>query len=450
MEFDPRDIQAFHFRSYDFDESSGTARFRYSFDGKFDFTEVVHFDSTPKSLGPEESAALDRCLKFLHVAAGVSYFKAAVPETIVLDSYELSPEAADFFQDLYVQGLGEFAFQNDLDLAGRIVFPSRAGVEDAPSQLALDRGHVVPIGGGKDSLLTIELMKTAGIPLRLITIGNFELNEGLAAQAGLPLLKIRRTISPLLLQINEQGAYNGHVPITAILSFIFAAAAVLYGFDTVVMSNERSSSVGNLVREDGFEVNHQYSKSLRFERRFREFLRDHLLQQLNYFSLLRPLSELDIAKRFAKLTQYHRQFTSCNGNFRIQGAPPARWCLDCPKCRFVFLSLAPFLSKAELRDVFGANLLDEPSQIRGFEQLCGVGNPKPFECVGEVEESLAAMILLSKKPEWREDSVVDHFAQKVLPGIESPASLVSEALTESTEHFVPSRYLEILHGHPAA
>ena len=450
MQFDPRDIQAFHFRSYEFTESSGTARLHYSLDEKFDFTEVIQFGAMSNELGRDERAALDRCLKFLHLAAGISYFKAAVPEKIVLDGYELSPDEAEFFQALYVQGLGEFAFQNGLDLTGRIVFPSRPAVHDAPSPLVLDEGHVVPIGGGKDSLLSIELMKEARVPLRLITVGNFELNERLAARAGLPLIKITRTISPLLLEINAAGAFNGHVPITAVLSFIFAAGAVLYGFDTVVMSNERSSNVGNVIRADGFEVNHQYSKSLEFERRFRDFVRDHLLENFTYFSLLRPLSELSIAKRFSKLSQYHHEFTSCNGNFRIQGAQSGRWCLDCPKCRFVFLSLAPFLQKVDMEAIFGANLLDDSKQISGFEALCGVGQAKPFECVGEIEESLAAMIMLRDMPDWRCDRVVDHFVRIVLPGIESPDSLVSNALAESADHYVPGRYLEILHGHSTA
>ncbi len=445
MRFDPRQCSAFIFHGYEYDEHTGEARLHYSLDGEIRFTEVLRYHGAKSPLSERERHALDLCLKFLHLAAGVSYYKAAAPGTIVLDAYELSAPAASFFDHLYLHGLGEFAFENDLMLD--ISFPGSASAEEHASELQLPEAVVVPIGGGKDSLVTVEIMKqVARQPLRIITVGNQDLSTKLARKAGLPLIVIERRIDRSLLALNRAGAYNGHVPITAILSFLFASAAILYGYDTVVMSNERSANVGNLIREDGLEINHQYSKSLEFEARFATFLTDHALENLHFFSLLRPLSELAIAKRFSALTDYHPSFTSCNRNFRIDGPTAMRWCLNCPKCRFVFLCLAPFMPKSKLVAIFGGNLLDDETQIPGFDALCGFGDRKPFECVGEIEESRAAMLLLSAMEEWKEDKVIRRFISEKRASIDSPDALLERVMRPSPDHRVPGPYVELLVG----
>lgn len=450
MRFDPTQSKTFFFHSYEYDDLTGEARFHYSLDRKIRFTEVIRFAGANSSLDGPQREALQRGLRFLHLAAGISYFKAAVPGAIVVEGPPLSLSAARFFEHLYVHGLGEFAFENDLNLVGRISFPFSASAEDPASNIALPNAVAVPIGGGKDSLVTVELLRESGQPLTLVSVGNQELSRALAREARLPLIMIQRRIARSLLELNRAGAYNGHVPITAILSFVFAAASIVYGFDTLVMSNERSANVGNVIREDGFEVNHQYSKSLEFEKRFSQFIEDHLLTNLRYFSLMRPLSELAIAERFSTLRRYHGSFTSCNQNFRVNGASGARWCLHCPKCRFVFLSLAPFMPKEELLAIFGHNLLDDERQYAGFDALCGFGQQKPFECVGEIEESRAAMILLSRKKEWKHDHVIRRFVETRLPAIDAPQALVDHVMTASPEHRVPAHYLEYLFGRSEA
>ena len=113
---------------------------------------------------------------------------------------------------------------------------------------------------------------------------------------------------------------------------------------------------------------------------------------VRYFSFLRPLSEVAIARRFARHTAYLPVFRSCNAAFRQSPERRAtNWCCDCPKCRFVFLALAPFVDRQLLIATFGRDMLDDPAQIDGFAELCGLRRHKPFECVGEVEESATVM-----------------------------------------------------------
>src|SRR3989440_12101913 len=58
----------------------------------------------------------------------------------------------------------------------------------------------------------------------------------------------------------------------------------------------------------------------------REYTKSHIAADLDYFSLLRPWSELAITRAFAEGSRYDDVFSSCNRNFRIRGERPAeRW-----------------------------------------------------------------------------------------------------------------------------
>jgi hypothetical protein len=180
----------------------------------------------------------------------------------------------------------------------------------------------------------------------------FDAIEAPAAVAGLPVARAGREIDPQLLRSAELGFRNGHVPVTGIISAIAVLAAVLDGRDAVVMSNEWSASVPTL-EHDGRPVNHQYSKSASFEAAFRAVLGAAPESLPDYFSALRDRTELWVGGEFAALEAYHGTFRSCNRAFHID---PARrldhWCGQCDKCCFIDLILAPFMSAAQLRDVF--------------------------------------------------------------------------------------------------
>ena len=218
----------------------------------------------------------------------------------------------------------------------------------------------------------------------------------------------------------------------------------LVGRDLVVFSNERSASYGSLIEGTG-EVNHQWSKGWAFERTFAAHLRSHVAADLRYYSLLRPLSELAVARQFARIDQYDAHFSSCNRNFHLLGERPVnRWCGVCPKCHFVFLALAPFMPKPRLVGIFGRNLLDDATQVPGFDALLEYRDHKPFECVGEGRESRAAMATLTARPEWREDAVVARFAREIAPQLEAGEKGVDALLVPDDEHGIPAQLWERL------
>ncbi|HEX3517422.1 MAG TPA: hypothetical protein VHT29_00140, partial [Solirubrobacteraceae bacterium] len=303
------------------------------------------------------------------------------------------------------------------------------------------RRVLVPVGGGKDSVVALEIARRAGLEVSLFSVGDAPPIARTAAVAGLPRLIVTRRLDPGLAALNRAGALNGHVPITAIVSCVALLTAALHDFDAVALANERSASAGN-VSWQGIEVNHQFSKGLRAERLLAAAVRE-AGSDVRVFSLLRPASELAIARAFARLDSYHPAFTSCNAIFRLDPVlRAASWCCDCPKCRFVFLALAPFSSPEHLRGVFGRDLLDEESQYEGFALLTATGGHKPFECVGEEQESLAAVRLLIDDPRWREHRVVQRLARG-LPALDDPEQGRPErVLALSDEHDVPAALMD--------
>jgi hypothetical protein len=145
------------------------------------------------------------------------------------------------------------------------------------------------------------------------------------------------------------------------------------------------------------------------------------------------------------MPQYHAVFTSCNRVFKLDPAVrSSTWCCNCDKCRFVFLILAPFMAPASLCGIFGSAMLDDQSQYEGFARLTGTGGHKPFECVGEVQETAAAISLLARDPRWREQRVVARLTREVLPRFNAQDADPSTLLALSDDHDVPSQLMGAL------
>jgi UDP-N-acetyl-alpha-D-muramoyl-L-alanyl-L-glutamate epimerase len=437
MHIDPRKAEAFRFVRSSY--ADGVAELVYAFDDGDELVERITLPDAPP-VPPARLQPLKAALRLLHLIAGVSYYKAGVPGRIAIDGDPIDAPTAALLEQVYEHGLGEFAYQNGLDLRGRIRFPHAASSSGAAMRANLERRSLVPIGGGKDSLVTIELLRAMGEPTTVAWVGSSELIAHCAARTALPRLNIGRALAPQLFEMNRAGAYNGHIPVTAINSAILALAAIVYGHDTVVFSNERSASAPTL-EHDGREVNHQWSKGYAFEQAFGAYLATHVASDLCYFSLLRPLSELAVTRLFARLTRYHDVFSSCNRNFKILGERPgSRWCGACPKCHFVFLALAPFVAKPQLVAIFGRNLLDDATLAPAFDALMEWNAHKPFECVGEARESRASLAALARRAEWREDAIVARFREEIAPHVDAGQLALEPLLEPAGEHRIPDRY----------
>lgn len=354
---------------------------------------------------------------------------------------------AKFWNTVYEKGLGEFFYKNNIDFRGLINFPAnrpKVILEPAMRKKPIEnplRRVLVPIGGGKDSMVTIEQLRKTGADVTLLRLEPHPIIDELSHAAGLPMMTVRRQLSPVLFDLNDEGALNGHVPITAYLSVLSALLAVLYDYDAVALSNERSANIGN-VEFKGLMVNHQWSKSVEFERMFRKHLTDAIQTNTEYFSAVRPFSELKIAQMFSAHPEYFERVTSCNANWKIldEDRTEKRWCGTCPKCAFVFACMAAFLDKADLMTMFGTNLFEDEKLIPLFEELLGIRNFKPFECVGTPEETKAAFILAHRCGEFEDTPIMKMFVSSVLKTIKKPDALIKEILEPAGEHFIPEAF----------
>jgi UDP-N-acetyl-alpha-D-muramoyl-L-alanyl-L-glutamate epimerase len=440
-----------------FNGSLATLRYRL---GELTFTETLRLDIA--AIAPATSK-MGKMLDLTALVLGVSYFKLRAPHIISAPDIPLTAAERAFILDVYENGLGEFYARNGLHRFGTL---SIEAPEEAPAGPANDRLRnrtLVPVGGGKDSLVTVQLLEAAGVefsPFAVNPKGPIEssisvmlpaLANPRAADGGLtreatdilihrPPVMVKRSLDPDMIRLSgEPGYYNGHVPSTAIISMIAAFCAMQLGYARIVLSNERSASEGN-AEFDGRVVNHQYSKSIEFERLLANVLRDSSGGLLEYFSLLRPYSEARIAKLFARETRFDHVFSSCNRNFTQKPHEGPLWCGECPKCHFVFLIFAPVMEKERLVGIFGQNLLEKPEHEASFRNLTGLAGQKPWECVGEILEAAACLYALTKRPEWRESAIVSVLKGDLLNqyGSATLESALEELMVDSTEHLIPA------------
>ncbi|MHB8220975.1 MAG: endonuclease domain-containing protein [Acidimicrobiales bacterium] len=403
--------------------------------GRRRFSEQFTFGPS----GDWGSRAVDAAARIVFLLAGVSYFKTSAPPVVDLGDLATTADERRFLRRFYVEGLAEFAYRNGLDLSGlEVTGPELERRE--PVGCSGDPGRpLVPFGGGIDSIVTTEIVRRRHPRAVLLVVNRpgdrFEAIERPAAVTGLPVSRVEREVDPAVIRSSELGFLNGHVPVTGIISAVAVMAAVVGGHGAVVMSNEWSASIGNLV-VDGRPVNHQWSKSLAFEQELRRLLAATFGPGIDYYSLLRPYSELWVARQFAALEQYHRVFRSCNRAFHIdRGRRLDHWCGTCDKCCFIDLVLAPFLTPAELARVFdGLEPLANPALESRFRALLGNWpGAKPFECVGDVDECRAALSLAAARPDRAGTSLLHKLAAEVGPVVVDPVAL----LGSMGEHFIP-------------
>ena len=455
----PLDHKVFRCSGLRFDAASGEVALHYRLTGgsgaPIAFTERVLFPAPPHEPSQPRRAAFQAVLRVLHAVAGVSYFKTAAPPTIDLGATSFTAAELAYLRGVYLHGMREFAYQNDLPsvLETRFVSDGAEPVAapDAPAGSAAswhspDARPLVPCGGGKDSIVSTEAMIRSGRDPVAFAVNPNHIIDSVVSTSGLELLTVTRKLDPGLFQLNRLGAYNGHVPVTAVNSLIAVACAILHGLGPVVMSNESSASSPNLQWR-GEPVNHQWSKSAEAEQALQAALRSRLGVTGLYFSLLRHLNEMQIAELFCRTTAYDDVLTSCNNAYTIDRPATQRWCGNCPKCRFVFLALAPFAGVERLVRIFGANLLADEAQLPGYRALLGIGAFKPFECVGEIEESQAAVVRLAELAPWREAAVVRRLLPDINPGLPSwPEVLTRRGPSYAPDSFM--RSLDCLTGEP--
>ncbi|MBI3956354.1 hypothetical protein HY339_03790 [Candidatus Gottesmanbacteria bacterium] len=401
----PSTSSTFTFGRYRIDASNESIVFLYSLvhgDEAFSFEERM---IVPGLSTGADSGLLKSVLDALHLMLGISYWKTFCPGIIDTGEIALTKDQAAFWNTLYTKGLGEFFYTNKIDFRRLVQFPVSKTTTPNPLKLPTQDKSLVGLGGGKDSIVSSELLKKNHKDFSLVSLDARDIHRRVAEIIGKPLIEVTREIDPNLYAVNRRGdVYNGHVPVSAIYAFVDLFLAVIGGYRYIVASNEESANYPN-TQYLGEEINHQWSKTLEFETLFQRYVSDYITPDITYFSLLRPMKEIKIVELFSKLEQYFSSFSSCNANFfRHVETPRSLWCGTCPKCVFVFLLLSAFIPKDRLLTIFGMNLYARESLLPTFRELLGLTGVKPFDCVGTPEEGRFALHKASQSGQYDSDT----------------------------------------------
>jgi len=397
------------FRYVGLDVTSDTLTALYDLDGRT-FVETITFEGV-KSL---EAPAVVALAQLWYLIAGLSYYKAGAARRIDVGVTPLGTHGRRLFKAALSDGLGEFAYRNQIPLSD-VTIEGRVGVEAYEPFVDVNR-VLTPFGGGIDSVVTVENLRGL-VDQALFVVspssGRFTPLERTAAVTGLDVIRATRALDPQIVR-GDESFFNGHVPVTTMVTLLAAVAAVASGRGGVALSNENSSSIANL-RWYNSDINHQWSKSWNAENLIATAIAERVGSELVVASYLRNRSELWVAKEFSALEQYHHVFRSCNRAFsQVPEERASQWCGECDKCLFVNLVLAPFLSRPTLRDIFKSEPLGDAARVEQLRTLVGLGaEHKPFECVGDPDESAVALTEVSHREEWRDVLELDELAKEL-------------------------------------
>lgn len=421
----------FVYRAYDIEKTENGVKLTYHFEipGLAEFKPYWEF---PVKKDYDEEL-LDVLAFSLGMTELISYWKCACPKKVTVKCHGLSLWQAEWWKKLYFNGLGEFFYVNGIATDTESFMSIEADGEntDVYDDKRVYDGVLVPVGGGKDSVVTIKVLEEVGASFTTYSVNRINAVKEVidVCSSKKEDIQVKRVLSKKLLDLNAEGYLNGHTPFSAIVAFSSFITAMLNGMKYIALSNETSANESTVRNST---VNHQYSKSYEFEKDFCEYIKTVTNSDIHYFSLLRPLAELQIAGLFSKAEEYHGVFRSCNA-----GSKKGIWCNECPKCLFVYIILAPFLAEDRLVEIFGEKLLDKPSLEKYFRELTGIDENKPFECVGTRSEVMAAL------RKYTEDGNVSMLTKKYESEIFAGRNEFPVIMNGFvTEHNVPAEYLE--------
>ena len=373
----------------------------------------------------------------------ISYWKATCSPQIIIKPQKLNEDQIKWWKKIYYFGLGEFFYLNNIkaDQDSFVEIISKSDCELSPVSVSLNNSIIVPIGGGKDSIVSLEILKNKN-KIRPFLLNPIEAGKNTVKTAGFSTdetIVVQRFIDPKLIELNNKGNLNGHTPFSALLAFVSIFVAALSGIRNIALSNESSANEATISNT---KINHQYSKSLEFETDFKEYVKKYISEDINYFSFLRPLNELQIAKLFSGFPKYFPVFRSCNA-----GSKKGIWCGDCPKCLFTFIILSPFIPQIELINIFNKDLFDDKNLLPIFNKLIGIDAEKPFECVGTIEEVNAALVLTIRKQASENLPFLLNYYKNSLQNKIYKDIEIKELLNNFDENnFLESEFLELILG----
>jgi len=412
---------SFTFGTYKVDTTRSIITFTYRVEFKWGigktFTDRLIFpDVAPELWEKVPKAVLEPTLQALLLMIGINYWCVYPSSNMRIEGFALTREQARFWDSLYLNGLGEFFYDMQIDFHNLIAFPFDASAaEPAPARFERPARALLLNGAGKDSILSAEMLKASGTPFDFFAFAPTPAHKRISALVGATTIRVNRRRDPCIGAIMSLFGVSSSYPSVSTFTFIATLLAELLGYNSITFSNERSADFGNLTYL-GLSVNHQWCKSSEAEKMVNDYLQRFITPDIRTSSLLREYSELEIVRRFVRYPQYLRYVTSCNMYFwlpRIQQllSSTSYWCKQCPKCVFIFACFTAFLPKKEVVDIFGANLYTKKRLLPLFKRILGIEGFKPLDCVGEPEEMILAMHHAAQRREYAGEPAMQVFEE---------------------------------------
>lgn len=409
-------VTSFTFGSYSVNPTRSTISFTFHVEFSYGitktFTDRLYFKDMPKEawwkIPPE---VLEPTLQALLLMLGINYWCTFRTSNIKITGFTLTREQAHFWDELYLNGLGEFFYYMKIDWHNLISFPyDKAAVAPLPARFGRPQRALLLNGAGKDSILSAEILKATGTPFDFFTFEPTPAHRKISALVGARTITVTRRRDPLLNLSADVFGVSQAYPSVSTFTFIATLLAELLGYNTIIFSNEKSADIGNLTYL-GLPVNHQWCKSSAAEKLVNDYIQRFITPDISTSSLLRQYSELEIVRQFVAYPQYLPYVTSCNSYFWLPRGIQllqrrAYWCKRCPKCVFLFTCFAAFIPKQELIKMFGANLFTHKRLLPLFRRILGVEGFKPLDCVGEPAEMILAMHYASQRGEYTTDPAI--------------------------------------------
>ena len=435
------------YKSYEVINNDTNIQVKYTYMlGEYTFTPSIYIDKEHIKTKDIDEDYLNYLFFNFGLVNIINYFKLSCPKEIIIEADYINEDQISFFKKLIFNGLSEYFYRNEIDLSydefTNFIVKSNKKEHNIPK--LNPSGNLILVGGGKDSIVSMEILKEEKddnlcfLFERNIYPKNMPSYNSIY-QAGYTdddIVILTSEIDSTLLKLNKEGFLNGHVPLSSQLAFAAYIMAYLNNKKYIIVSNEDSSNEGNVK---GTNVNHQYSKSLEFENDFRIYTNTYFNKETEYFSLLRPLLEIEIAKIFSKYPKYYNIFRSCNLSSKKTGT---NWCCNCSKCLFIYIILSPYIDTNTLQNIFSTNLLDKEDMLETFKELLGDAKNKPFECVGTYDEVRFACSKTILRLEEKSEKL-----PYLLKFYKDNYKLYTNNLEEhfNIENNIPTKYIDLLH-----
>lgn len=396
--------------------------------GEHEFVDSVRFQGRDLATRFEQvnQEIIERLTSIAGFIIATSYWKATVSPVFETSGSGLIETRSGFWDRFMTASFGEFTYRNGLTqqvLGGPLVsVKGTTAHRKRPIIWPTESSPLVLYSGGKDSSAALELFEKNNIEFSQILFNTTEKQREKALKHGaVDTYEITRTLDPKLFELNDSGYLNGHTPFSAMLSVLGLILATVTGHNQVVAANTRSDETSNLFWQ-GQAINHQWSKTIEFERMLKELT--DAVGGPRYVALFRPLYELQLISGLDS-----RNFISCNRMFK-----EGKWCGVCPKCIWIWLAVAAIDTADIATDLIGSDPRTKPETISTLRSMAGLAEEHPFECTGSPEEVSA---------------VLDELEMDIsIPGAQEvalPNSTLAEILTSwGDDSLLPPQWVELV------